>query len=409
MLRSLDLFAGIGGIAHGLRGYASPAMYCEIDPECQKILRKLMAEKRLPRAPIHGDVSTLNGRELRGKVDLIAGGSPCIGFSHAGKGEGFDNMQSKLYAHIIRLIGEVQPTYVFLENVAAITEGQGLDSVLKTLGAKGYDAVWMCLYAFNVGSPQKRRRWFCLATRRGTPPKTLTSRTDFKPFDWRREPVARLCAQPDPTRNTRMHMLGNTAVPDVVRLAFRCLWQGLTPAHPTAELSKLMWAFPDVNAKTSTKSASGMPCGACKARGTPFAVTCPELPPRRDWKLVLDPKLVPLPRVMNPLMTSGLVAAPHAMRDWATPRCSINSAARVLTRRCKNDLPTQLKFERSTKGDRQTGTFNPRWVEWLMGYERDWTLPPSNTVRITNDAVAASVAAVQNSAKTKKAAAVAGL
>jgi hypothetical protein len=412
MLRSLDLFAGIGGIAHGLRGFASPAMYCEIDPDCQKVLQKLFAEKRLPRAPIHGDVTTLDGRALRGKVDLIAGGSPCIGWSTAGKGEGFDNAQSNLYAHIVRLISEVQPTYVFLENVAAITEGPGLVGVLKTLGAHGYDAAWMCLCAYNAGSPQKRKRWFCLGTRRGTGARTLTSRVRFAGYDWRREPanVPRMTATPDPTRKTRMHMLGNTAVPDVVRLAFRCLWQGLAPGSAAAGAGgadRIAWAFPPRPADAAKGPgaaaagkpkgpgvAAGMTCGACPAKGAPYAVPCPALPPRRDWGLVLDPKVLPMPKILNPMMTSGVVAAPLKIQDWATPRCAITGAARVLTRRCKNDLPTQLRFERGTK-NRETGAFNPRWVEWLMGYDLGWTAPPAGVVRTTADATTAAAAAAE--------------
>ena len=355
-------------------------------------------------APVAAEPAYVYNCEVEGDnsyhVDNIAVHN-CIGFSKAGKGEGFDNAQSKLYAHIVRLISEVQPTYVFLENVAAITEGPGLEGVLKTLGAQGYDAAWMCLCAYNAGSPQKRKRWFCLATRRGAGARTLTSSVKCQGYDWRREPagVPRMTATPDPTRKVRMHMLGNTAVPDVVRLAFRCLWQGLAPAAARAGDARIAWAFPPrpVDAPKGAR-AGGMTCGACPAKGAPYSLPCPDLPPRRDWGLVLDPKALPPPKVLNPLMTSGVLTAPLRIRDWATPRCKITGAARVLTRRCKNDLPTQLRFERGTK-NRETGAFNPRWVEWLMGYDLGWTAPPAGDVRTTDDATTAAAAAAAAAAK----------
>jgi hypothetical protein len=360
-------------------------------------------------APVAAEPAYVYNCEVEGDnsyhVDNVAVHN-CIGWSTAGKGEGFDNAQSNLYAHIVRLISEVQPTYVFLENVAAITEGPGLVGVLKTLGAHGYDAAWMCLCAYNAGSPQKRKRWFCLGTRRGTGARTLASRVKFAGYDWRREPagVPRMTAVPDPTRKTRMHMLGNTAVPDVVRIAFRCLWQGLAPGSAAAGAGgadRIAWAFPPRPADAAKGkggggpgSAAGMTCGACPAKGAPYAVPCPALPPRRDWGLVLDPKVLPRPKVLNPLMTSGMMTAPHRIQDWATPRCMVTGPARVLTNRCKGDLPTQLRFERGTK-NRETGAFNPRWIEWLMGYDLGWTAPPAGVVRTTADATTAAAAAAE--------------
>ena len=65
-LRTLDLFSGVGGITHALRGFASPEMYCDIDPHAQAVLRNLMRQGKLPSAPIHADVTTLDGAALRG-------------------------------------------------------------------------------------------------------------------------------------------------------------------------------------------------------------------------------------------------------------------------------------------------------------------------------------------------------
>lgn len=79
MLRSLDLFSGVGGITHALRGLATPVMYCEKDLECHEVMRKLQRQGRLPKAPIHDDITRLTPSAIPGgKVDLIAAGFPCF-------------------------------------------------------------------------------------------------------------------------------------------------------------------------------------------------------------------------------------------------------------------------------------------------------------------------------------------
>lgn len=78
MLRSLDLFSGVGGITHALRGLATPVMYCEKDRECHVVMHKLQRQGRLPKAPIHDDITRLTPAGIPGKVDLIAAGFPCF-------------------------------------------------------------------------------------------------------------------------------------------------------------------------------------------------------------------------------------------------------------------------------------------------------------------------------------------
>ena len=78
MLKSLDLFSGVGGITHGLRGLATPVMYCEKDPDCHVVLKKLMKQGRIPKAPLHDDVAKLTTRSLPAKPDMIVAGFPCF-------------------------------------------------------------------------------------------------------------------------------------------------------------------------------------------------------------------------------------------------------------------------------------------------------------------------------------------
>lgn len=78
MLRTLDLFSGVGGITHALRGYATPVMYCEKDPDCHAVIQKLMKQGKLPKAPIHSDITKLTPAGVPGKVDMIVAGFPCF-------------------------------------------------------------------------------------------------------------------------------------------------------------------------------------------------------------------------------------------------------------------------------------------------------------------------------------------
>lgn len=78
MLQTLDVFSGVGGITHALRGYAKPVMYCEKDPDCHAVMQKLMRQGKLPRAPIHDDITKLTPAGVPGKVDMIVAGFPCF-------------------------------------------------------------------------------------------------------------------------------------------------------------------------------------------------------------------------------------------------------------------------------------------------------------------------------------------
>lgn len=76
-LRSLDLFTGVGGLTLALRGFADPALYCEIDRECHKIMKALFGKNMLPDRPINSDVRQLSGDSIP-DVDLIVAGFPCF-------------------------------------------------------------------------------------------------------------------------------------------------------------------------------------------------------------------------------------------------------------------------------------------------------------------------------------------
>lgn len=130
--------------------------FCEIDPFCQRVLKK-----HWPNVPIFPDIRTLTAADVP-RVDLICGGFPCQDISFAGKGAGIEGERSGLWREFARLIGEIRPRFVIVENVAALL-GRGLGRVLGDLAALGYDAEWHCIPASYVGAPHQRDRVWIVA------------------------------------------------------------------------------------------------------------------------------------------------------------------------------------------------------------------------------------------------------
>jgi DNA (cytosine-5)-methyltransferase 1 len=121
-----------------------------------------MRDGWLDTAPIHSDITKLDGKPWRGKVDLICGGFPCQDISFAGKQKGLAGERSGLWSEFKRLICEVRPRVVFVENVAAIL-GDGIDVLLGNLADMGYDAEWRVLPACIFGAPHCRERMWLVA------------------------------------------------------------------------------------------------------------------------------------------------------------------------------------------------------------------------------------------------------
>lgn len=152
-----SLFSGIGGMDLGLeRAGMECAWQVEIDPFCRKVLTK-----HWPKVPKYNDVREVGKHNLE-RVDLIAGGFPCQDISNAGKCAGIGGEQSGLWSEYFRLIRELRPRYVVVENVAALLV-RGVDRVLGDLAACGYDAEWQVLSACAFGAPHTRERLFIIA------------------------------------------------------------------------------------------------------------------------------------------------------------------------------------------------------------------------------------------------------
>ena len=160
-MRVLDLFSGIGGFSLGLEraGFRTVA-FCEIEPFCRAVLRK-----HWPEVPCYDDIRTLSADVLERDgiaVDAICGGFPCQDLSFAGKRAGLEGARSGLWGEYRRLIGEIRPRFVIVENVPGLLS-LGMGTVLGDLSALGYDAVWDCVPASAVSAPHRRDRVWIVA------------------------------------------------------------------------------------------------------------------------------------------------------------------------------------------------------------------------------------------------------
>ena len=157
ILTSLDLFSGIGAAAIGFgRAGIKTIAFCEIAPYPRRVLAL-----RWPDVPIYEDIRKLNAQRLVddgiGFADIIAAGFPCTNISAAGDKTGIHGEQSNLWFDCLRLIDELRPKFVVVENVADLRH-RGLDTVLRSLVAIGYDAEWHCIPASAVNAPHQRDR-----------------------------------------------------------------------------------------------------------------------------------------------------------------------------------------------------------------------------------------------------------
>jgi DNA (cytosine-5)-methyltransferase 1 len=179
-MNELALFAGAGGgILGGHLLEWRTVCAVEWNAYAAGVLVARQNDGLLPPFPIWDDVQSFDGRPWRGRVDVVSGGFPCQDISVAGKGAGLDGERSGMWRHMARIVREVEPRYVFVENSPALTF-RGLDRVLGDLATMGYDARWGVLGADDAGAPHKRERIWIVAdaSRRWRPSDQLCARRD---------------------------------------------------------------------------------------------------------------------------------------------------------------------------------------------------------------------------------------
>jgi DNA (cytosine-5)-methyltransferase 1 len=249
-----DLFAGIGGMSLGLeRAGFEIRWQVETEPSCENVLAR-----HWPNVVRRRDVRWAGAANLE-RVDLIAGGFPCQDISCAGRGGGLGGFRSGLWREFARLVRELQPRWVLVENVPALRR-RGADTVLSDLEAAGYAAWPLVVGARHVGAPHRRDRVWIVgrvagvddanAGRRGEPDDSLRpggnqldctgslrwpARPGDRPYEWEpprtvESPVGRrahgVSARLAGARwRNELKALGNSVVPQVVEVIGRAIMQ----------------------------------------------------------------------------------------------------------------------------------------------------------------------------------------
>ena len=164
MLTSLEMCAGAGGQALGLEQAGFDHAACvEIDPDCCATLR-LNRAWRVEQC----DLNSFDGRPHRNQIDLLAGGLPCPPFSIAGKQLG-ENDERNLFPAALRIIDEIQPKAIMIENVRGLLSAAFQDYrewIEVQLRKQNYEARWRLFNASDYGVPQLRPRLIFVAVRR---------------------------------------------------------------------------------------------------------------------------------------------------------------------------------------------------------------------------------------------------
>jgi DNA (cytosine-5)-methyltransferase 1 len=232
LVRHLDLFSGIGGFALAARmvGGIKTIGFSEINTYASSILKQ-----HWPDVPNLGDIRNVWGI----KCDLITGGFPCQDICRCGSGEGIGGKRSGLWSEMARIVSEVRPRYVFIENAPQLVK-RGLAVVLCDLAEMGYDARWGIVGAHHVAAPHKRDRiWIVASSNAGysqspeRQDKADTSegaeggdetRDESAPFRWwASEPGLERVGDGVAHLMDRTRCVGNGQVPAVAALAWEIL------------------------------------------------------------------------------------------------------------------------------------------------------------------------------------------
>lgn len=158
-MRFLSLCSGIEAASAAWKGLGwKPIAFSEVAPFPCSVLAH-----HFPDVPNLGDMTRIGGGVFRGSVDLLVGGTPCQGFSIAGKRGGLADIRSGLAMHLVRLVAEIKPRWFLWENVPgafSTAAGRDFGTFIRALDGVGYHLAWRVLDAQFFGVPQRRRRVF---------------------------------------------------------------------------------------------------------------------------------------------------------------------------------------------------------------------------------------------------------
>lgn len=161
MLRTVGLFAGIGGLECGLGKFGhTTTLLAEIDPAAQAVLKR-----RFPDVEIAGDVRSI---KTLPSCDLISAGFPCQDLSQCGNTAGIEGQNSSLIREVFRLVenAKTRPEWLLLENVPfmlRLDHGRAMQLIVGELERLGFRWAYRTVDARAFGVPQRRRRIILVA------------------------------------------------------------------------------------------------------------------------------------------------------------------------------------------------------------------------------------------------------
>lgn len=238
-MNELALFAGIGGglLASRILGWRTICAV-EINRYRRDILLQRQMDGWLDMFPIWDDVRTFNGHAWCGRVDVVSGGFPCQDISSCGPGGGLSGKRSGLWFEMSRIIREVRPRSVFIEN-SPLLRRRGLDIVLRDLAAMGFNARWGVVRANEAGADHQRARMWIAAhahsyrlergnnrvTKWQAATRSVAGLRENKVFDDLPPPDAFGMSNGIPRRVERTSAIGDAQCPQQAALAWRLLNQ----------------------------------------------------------------------------------------------------------------------------------------------------------------------------------------
>jgi len=353
MLKSIDLFTGIGGFALALKDVCRPVAYCDINVCSRSVLQDAMNTGLLPRAPVHADVYTFVPGQ---KVDVITAGFPCQDVSVMSvKGKGVFGKRSSVVFEVFRIAANASASVIILENSPNIKH-RGLSTLVRFLKCAGYvNICWDIFTAADVGAPHERRRFYMMASK--TDPKSTS--VVFNLLHGLRPKLNKAVLFWDVTPSPpRVVEKTNSALTDTCKRGF-LLGNSVVPAcvlYASIVLSAKLFGIANARIVYETKINEFRKKKANHA----------------DYRVQM---YVP----KHKLLDGG--QSRYVKVRWGTPLATSWWPSKIGSERASRILPNQIMYERDTlsyirsKGvpDVDAWVINPEFIEWLMGYPRGWT------------------------------------